>query len=84
MPNHTFTRIGQLILVRQKRTRTNNANNFILYNSSTHNCIKTYNKKIYFWPAWYLNFACKHGVANNLQSYSHFTLREKIIINNIP
>ena len=46
MPNHTFTRLGQLILVGQKRTGTNNAYNFILYNSSSmHNCMKTYNNK---------------------------------------
>ena len=28
VPNHTFTKLGQLILVRQKRTRSNNADTF--------------------------------------------------------
>ena len=52
VPNHRFTRLGQLILVGQKKwqvVRTNNVNNFIMYNScSMHNCIKKYNKKYIF------------------------------------
>ena len=41
MPKHTFTKLGQLILVGQKKQRTNKAYNSILYNiSSMHDCTK--------------------------------------------